>query len=126
MVQAGFYILSGFMFLSILFMLKKAASVDQIYTDRAANTYLIWFVVWIIYISLISAFDVLLNFELPPRLPLLIVAPVMISIILFNWTEFFGKKIIPNVAPSFAIYIQSFRIFVELLIYGAFLNPHYS
>lgn len=83
--------------------------------------YFIFISAWLSYVYLLSTSGFLNNFDLPPRMPLMIVIPVIIFMILITRRSYF-KKLIEEIPDSFLTGIQSFRILVELLIYGAFLN----
>jgi hypothetical protein len=76
---------------------------------------------WLIYLSGLSYFEVLVDFSFPPKMPLLVVMPLMVLIIISlfrNVTSDFGV----TTAVSWLIYIQSFRIIVELIIWGGYLE----
>lgn len=76
---------------------------------------------WIGYIVVLSSRGVLNDFGLPPRVPLLIVIPAITAIVFVTGKSSF-KNILVNTRLHLPVYLQSFRIFVELLIYGAFLE----
>ena len=122
MVKAGFYLLSLLMFASVWYMIQISSKSEKADKKRPLRTYIIWFVIWVFYLIILDGFNVINSFELPPRIPLFIILPVMVSIFLFHRTVHFGKHILSNTPPTFALYIQGFRVLVELLIYGAFLN----
>jgi hypothetical protein len=75
--------------------------------------------VWILYLILLSETGVLTVMSLPPRLPLLAVLPAIgIGIYLLTRPKFrFVREHLPQ---SFPVYFQSFRIVVELLLFGLF------
>ncbi|WP_424961270.1 hypothetical protein [Ekhidna sp.] len=116
MVEAGFYLLTVLMIFSPLLILQKS---DDPPKRKRAYSFII--VGWLIYISALSNSRWLEDFGFPPRIPLLIVIPALVSIISYtsrNWI----LEAISKLKDHQVIYIQSFRIAVELLIYGAFLN----
>lgn len=116
MVVAGFYILTVIMVFTPLMILQKSDD-----PPKRKRTYSIIIVGWLIYTTTLSNSGWLDDFSLPPRIPLVIVIPAIVSIIYFtskNWV----KEAISKLKDHQVIYIQSFRIAVELLIYGAFLN----
>lgn len=76
---------------------------------------------WLAYISILSLKGVFTNASLPPRIPLLLVLPAFLFFIYF-FTNIKFKKIIDAVPAAMPIYSQSFRIVVELLIFGLFLE----
>ena len=73
------------------------------------------------YLFILSATGVLDNFGLPPRLVLLIVMPAVAGIVFFSGRKSF-RVILQRTSLHLPVYLQSFRIMVELLIYGAFLQ----
>lgn len=77
--------------------------------------------VWLAYVFLLSQSGLLLSFSLPPKIPLFIVAPAVVAITIITGTKGF-RHLLESTPVSLPIYLQSFRIVVELLIYGAFLN----
>ena len=116
MVLIGFYLLSAIMFFTV-FVLFKLTNAPQKFYIR----YGLGFIIWLLYVTVISELGILNNFSLPPRLPLLIVIPAIVFIIYITSTDVF-KKLMQQIPMHLIIYIQSFRIGVEFLIYGAFIN----
>jgi hypothetical protein len=83
--------------------------------------YLLVFLVWLIYLIGLTRTDWLDSLELPPRMPLLVILPsIAFSLIITAQKGF--KPILEKVPLHFPVYLQSFRILVEFLIWGAFLN----
>jgi len=121
MVQTGFIILSVLMFLSIAAMINRFSDADSTEKKKASFIYYTWCLVWIAYLIIISRLDLLANFDFPPRIPLLLVFPLLISIFIFVSLRS-TKRVLSQLTPVFPVYIQSFRVFVEILIYGAFLE----
>lgn len=116
MVKVGFYLLTIGMITSPLPLFMKAD-----HSKKLILHYSLLVVFWISYVVLLSASGILANFKLPPRLPLLIVIPMLVFMIFVTRTSAF-KSILTKSTNQQLIGIQSFRILVELLIYGAFLN----
>ncbi len=116
MIQAGFYTLTGAVLLALIFVIK-----NHIAPRKSIAGYLTICAIWIVYLSLLSATGVLDNFGLPPRVVLLIVMPAVAGIILLSGRKSF-RVILQQTSLHFPVYLQSFRIIVELLIYGAFLQ----
>ena len=77
--------------------------------------------IWLIYILILSESDILEDFSLPPRLPLLIVIPAILFILAITGRDRF-RDVLMQTPRHLPVYLQSFRIVVELLIYGAFLE----
>lgn len=76
---------------------------------------------WLTYIVAISFTGIFTNETLPPRIPLLLVLPTFIFFIYFFTNRKF-KDVIANTPASWPVYIQVFRVGVELLIWGSVLN----
>ena len=78
-------------------------------------------VAWVIYISAISVTGIFENASMPPRIPLLLVAPAFLFFAYFFTNKRF-KTIIDHTPHNWPVFFQSFRIIVELLIWGAFMK----
>jgi hypothetical protein len=79
----------------------------------------IFIALWLIYLSVLSYTEFLVDFTFPPRMPLMVVMPliVLIIIILFRKAT---SDFVTTTSVSWLIYIQSFRIIVEIIIWGAY------
>jgi hypothetical protein len=78
-------------------------------------------IVWLLYISLLSIAGVFTVSTLPPRIPLLLILPAFVFFaFLFTGRKF--KKIVENTPSSWPVYFQSFRVIVELLLLGLYLQ----
>ncbi|MEQ6166098.1 hypothetical protein AAOE16_02795 [Ekhidna sp. MALMAid0563] len=116
MVEVGFYILTVIMVFTPLIILQKS---DE--PPKRKKAYSVIIIMWFIYITTLSNSGWLDDFGFPPRVPLLIVIPAVLFIISYT-SKKWVKDSIMKVKDHQIIYIQSFRIAVELLIYGGFLN----
>ncbi|UTW61001.1 hypothetical protein KFE98_13350 [bacterium SCSIO 12741] len=76
---------------------------------------------WLIYIGLLSASGFLNNLELPPRFPLLIILPLFIASGVFLW-KYKRHPALHALPIHHAVGYQSFRIFIEVVFYGMFLE----
>ncbi|WP_420575233.1 hypothetical protein [Ekhidna sp.] len=115
MIEIGFYLLTVAIVFAPLMILNKS--------DRPAKrkrTYSFIIIGWFIYVFTLSNSGWLEDFNFPPRVPLLIVVPAILGIIVYT-SQKWVKEAIAKTPDHQTIYIQSFRILVELLIYGAFL-----
>ena len=74
---------------------------------------------WLIYLSVLSYTEFLIDFTFPPRMPLLVVMPLMVLIILILFRKA-TTDFVTTTSVSWLIYIQSFRIIVEIIIWGAY------
>ena len=78
-------------------------------------------ITWIVLVTVLAYKNFFADFtKLPPRpgLALLLPLPFVIMIALSRS----GTKLLQTVPPSWLVFIQSFRIFVELLIWFAFMS----
>jgi len=76
---------------------------------------------WLGYISILSINNVFLNTSFPPRLPVLLVFPAFGFIAYFFLSKRFAG-IIAAIPLHWLIYFQTFRIVVELLLFGLFME----
>lgn len=114
MVEIGFYSLS-FLAVSMLLLLFKNYSFPQ----KAAWLYG-GFALWLGYLMILDRAKILQDFGLPPRIPILVVIPIISLVIFFINRRSIRKALTtPLYVP---IALQSFRIIVELLIYATFLK----
>jgi len=116
MVQFGFYALSVIVLLMQIFIIKNAIA-----PRKSIVGYLVICAIWIAYLVILSTSGLLDNFGLPPRVPIFIVLPAVAGIIYFSGRKSF-HDILQKTPLHITVFMQSFRIIVELLIYGAFLE----
>lgn len=78
-------------------------------------------IIWLTILALLSFSGFFTNFEdFPPRVMFAIVPPLLLSIILL-FSRYF-KIILKAIPESWLIYIQAFRIFMELFLWMGFLG----
>lgn len=116
MVQLGFYLLS---LASLLMLWTIFRHAEQ--SKRFAKWYFVFCLGWLIYLVIIQKLGLLENFDLPPRMPLLIVIPIVLFIVWVTSNRSF-RTLLSQTPLHLPIFLQSFRIAVELLIYGAYLK----
>ena len=75
--------------------------------------------IWLLYLSALSYFEVLTVFSFPPRLPLLVIAPLFI-VMGVTLVRPATRVAVGTLSFSYLIYIQSFRMIVELIIWGGY------
>jgi len=116
MVHFGFYAWALVAILMLVLVLKHHTNPQQ-----TIFKYLAFCGLWVGYIAIISSLGLLDNFGLPPRVPLLIVIPITVLMVwMINQKTF--ETILENTPLHLPVFLQSFRIVVELLIFGAYLN----
>ncbi len=113
-VPFGFYALSVIAFGMVITLLTYADNVKKFVTS-----YFIVGLAWLLYLLLISKTGILENFSLPPRAPLLIVIPTVIASVVVTGKQSF-RNVLKSVPLHLPVFLTSFRILVELLIYGAY------
>lgn len=113
-VQFGFYALSVVAFGMVMILLKFADNSKQLITR-----YVWGGLVWLVYLVIISRTGVLDDFGFPPRIPLLVVIPAIVAGIVFTSRASF-RSALEKAPLSLPVFLTSFRILVELLIYGAY------
>ncbi len=111
MVPVSFYLLSLLAIAMLLFLFRR----DRKIISRLLTGLLIWFV----YLIILAQTDVLKNFELPPRIPLLVVIPATVLLLILVNSQLM-KQTIRNTPLFLPIVLQSFRVLVELLIYATY------
>ena len=115
-VQIGFYFWTAFA-LSMIFILLNLN--EQ--REKIVTAYVVVIAAWLTYTTILSQSGVLNDFSLPPRVPLLVVIPAFVIIIVLTATKNF-RDVLLHTPRHIPVYLQSFRIVVELLIYGAFVD----
>lgn len=74
---------------------------------------------WILLISLLSYNDFFLDFStIPPRLVIVIIFPLLFLILIGRKQKM--KNIIRTIPITWVLYLQGFRFFVEILLWGLF------
>lgn len=121
MVIAGFYLLTAVMIGSVLWMITGISTATKQVKRKAAISYLTGIFTWLVYVITLSGLGALDGFDFPPKVPLLIVLPVF-ALIFFFTSRREMKEVIRTTPGPFSVYIQFFRVAVELLIYGAFIT----
>lgn len=121
MLEAGYLILFLAVVLIVLAgynaVLKKL-SVDK--PDRIKKVAMVGgaITLWTIYVFVLSINGFFKTYTLPPRFPIFLIFPLFIftAIILYKYRN---SEFLATMPKSWAVYFQSFRIFVELLFAGS-------
>ncbi len=116
MVQIGFYVLTAIMLASSFYLLKYAENPQKLRKNTA-----LLLLIWVTYVIAMTFTGILDDLSLPPKAPLLIILPAFIIVFITTSRKRF-QGVLDNTPKHVPILIQSFRIIVELLIYGAFLD----
>lgn len=116
LIPFGFYLLTGLMIYSLPVLMKPSIALFN--RKRKTTRYFMYgFVTWFLYLSALSNNGFLNNFDFPPRLPILVIIPVLVILFWYSGRPYVLKTV-RSVPVYFFIYIQAFRILVELLIWG--------
>ncbi len=123
MIQLGFLALTGLLALVLFLWASRIASIvyDAGKQRRFKIKTALLLVGWLAYISILSVADVFTNATLPPRIPLLLILPAFAFFIYF-FTNKQMRQIVAHTPPAWPVYFQCFRIIVELLLLGMFLD----
>ncbi len=112
MVEISFYLLSFVALLMLLLLFRS-------YPSRKKLIAFAFLSGWIVYLIMLDQTGLLRNFDLPPRIPLLVVIPAIACIIILV-----NRRLMHDALASSPLYLpiilQSFRILVELLIYETY------
>lgn len=124
MLKAGFILLTAV--LAVIIFAGASYAANRAFAERnKQNAFKIktalLLVLWITYVSGMSINNVFLDPSLPPRIPLLLVLPFFIFIAYFFLSGRY-KHIIAAIPLSWLMYFQTFRIMVELLLFGLFME----
>jgi hypothetical protein len=112
---------------SLFFLLRglqKAlarTSWDQRKKIRVFRLTYLWLGAWILLLGILSLNGFFSDFSrLPPRLPFVVLIPL--PAVLFLSSSASGRELLRSVPPQWIIYLQSFRIVVEIVLWLAVLR----
>jgi len=124
LIQAGFLVLTIIFFGLLLNEFKKAlakSDFDRQQKKKISTRLLVGLVFWAAFVSAWSLSGHMANFEMFPLnvLPILIIPFATILVISFSKTF---REIIIHVPAANLVRLQSFRIFVEILLWALFIQ----
>jgi hypothetical protein len=119
MIKSGFILLTVTMAALIVLIIRYAAQKawgnDK---SRSFTVKMIGFLaLWLAYITVISFTGILNSASLPPRIPLLLVLPTFLFVGYFFLSARY-KPLIAAMPAGWLVYMQSFRVIVELLLWS--------
>ncbi len=124
MLKAGFILLT----VAIAITIYRGASyaADQAFPVLARRNRFkiitaIILLLWPAYVAILSSTDFFLDPSLPPRVPLYLVLPCLIMTAFFFLNGRY-KALIDAIQLSWLVYFQTFRIALELLLFGLFME----
>lgn len=115
MVEISFYLLS-LVAVAMLLLLFRSYPLKKVALTLCGGL-----AIWISYLILLRQTGILQDFGSPPKVPLLVVIPAILLIILLVNRNFM-KAAFQRTSAHVPVALQSFRIFVELLIYATYLK----
>lgn len=124
MLAAGYYFLSLVLVLVIIIGYRKAgiiAGSSSKSINRSSLLILILTSGWFVYLWLIQQSNLLQDNSLPPKMPLFLFLPFIIFTVVF-YRKNRNNEVLKAMPKSWLVYIQSFRIVVELLILFTFFK----
>lgn len=118
MLQPAFYVLLIVVYLLVGFGFYEAGK-DR--GERKKGPYKFFAIItgWTLYVMLISISGFLADFSLPPKMVMYVVLPALMLIAVF-FSIRKTSAIIAAFPIALPVYFQTFRIFVELLIWGLY------
>ena len=119
--QAGFILLSIVCMGLVYWALGKAAAPEgDAFRKKVQGRFLIGILAWMGMLSLLSLSGFLNNFELPPPFIIVLIVP-LIAIVLIVRSKAF-QILLTHVPDAWLVWIQSFRIVVEIFLWLLFLD----
>jgi len=122
--QAGFIATTIIFYALLLVQLRKslaATSFSENKKKRIFNGTLIGLIAWAVVTSILSLAGILGNFStFPPKILIVLIIPLIVIIWAVRTKEV--KEILLHTPPQSIIWIQSFRIVVEILIWRLFVD----
>lgn len=118
MLEIGFYTMLAALLALVVAGLQNV-NLPQPVRQRYTRRFLLGAGIWLTYMAAVAATGFFQVFSAPPRLVVFLVLPA------FAFTAYFflSKKhedLIQAVPPSWPVYLQSFRIAVEILLLGVY------
>lgn len=125
MLATSYFVLSGLMIVLCLFILNRSLArcadiSNELIIKWVRSTFII-FLGWFVYLFVLEGSGVLLDLSLPPRFVLLVLGPLIILFVYF-YRKFRGRPVVRCVPKFWPVLLQSFRIFVEIIIYYTVLE----
>jgi hypothetical protein len=123
-ITISYISLSAICLILILIGLKIGLRRSQFSLKKQQQIFIgtiITLLIWLVSINLLACKGYLSDFStLPPKITLLLIPPMLIWLIV-TWKSITLKIVLNHVSPHWIIYLQSFRIFVELLLWKQFM-----
>jgi hypothetical protein len=119
--QVGFLLLSIVWLILIYIQLKKSsAHLGTEIQKSILGKYRLGVGLWFLFISIVAFLGIFSDFtSIPPRLPIALVIPLIVLIFFLRFEHL--DSILAHTPPQWFLNIQSFRFFVEILLWFLFL-----
>lgn len=122
--QGLIYVVAAGIIWSVHYGLNKSLvfqGVDEIKRKKIIFYVIGGLLIWLSIISLIAYSGFYLDFEtLPPKIATAIVPPILLSFLLCFSSKF--SNFLKGIPPAWLIYAQTFRFFVEIILWLGFLG----
>lgn len=123
-IQSGFVLITVVFYALLLFKLRESLRLSN-FTETTKRRILaatvISLVAWAVVISLLSLTGFVTDFStFPPKIIIVLIVPLVTIIWVVNTATV--KEILNHVRQEFLILLQTFRIFVEILLWMLFIN----
>ena len=123
LIQIDFGLVTAIFYYLLLVELKKGLAKTSITLDRQKKIFsgtIIGLVVWIFFVSIWSLTGMMADFSLFPFNFMPILAIPLVTILIITYSKIF-KEIIIHIPQQNLIRLQSFRIFVEILLWALYV-----
>jgi len=122
MIELSYFLLSGTLLTLMVIGYRKAgikAMLSNTEVNKGSMLMLGLATIWLVYLFIVEKSGLILDKSLPPKLPLLIVLPFAIFTVIF-YRKNKTNKALEAMPKSWLVYLQSFRIVVEIIILYTF------
>ena len=124
LTQIGFVLVTVISFYMLCMELKKGLAKSSIEVNAQKKIFsraILGLVVWTLFISIWSISGMMGNFNLFPFNVMPVIAIPLITILIITFSKTF-KEIVIHIPQQNLIRLQSFRIFVEILLWALFIT----
>jgi hypothetical protein len=124
MVGISYFLLSGALLTLMILGYRKAgkkAALTATDINKGTLRMLGLATIWLVYLFVLQKSELILDKSLPPKLPFLIFVPFIIFTIIFSRNSKSNQALIA-MPKSWLVYLQSFRIIVEVIILYTFFE----
>lgn len=124
MLGISYFLLSGVLLTIMILGYRKAgvmASASSSKINRDSGLIALGAISWLSYLFVLEKSELILDKSLPPKLPFLIVLPMIVFCTLV-YRKNKDNEILKAMPKTWLVYIQSFRIFVETIILYTFIE----